>query len=677
MTQTNNFRPEIQGLRAVAVLVVMFFHIWPSMTPGGYIGVDVFFVISGYLITGLLLREAERDGRISIGRFYARRIKRLLPAATIVLLAVTTCVSILPVVRWEGTALESIASALYFENWWLAKNAVDYLASEQAPSALQHFWSLSVEEQYYIIWPALFALAALLLPASRKRPRFVFGALVIVIGGLSLAYSIYITPRNPGLAYFATTARGWELAIGGALAVWTRWQKLPDSIRLPAGYAGLLAIALAAWTFNTSTSFPGYQALLPTLGAALVIVSGKSESRYATYHLLKSRPFQYLGDLSYSLYLWHWPVIVFYMALAGRPIGLVDGLIVLGVSTALAHQTKYLIEDRFRAPEFAASRHWMPFGFGAFCIASSLAFSGTVLHQAGRHSNLVALDTVAASDHPGALALVNGTGFNPDVPYVPSALAAVDDKGKAYYDGCIASLLQRNVRQCRYGIKDSSKRMVVVGDSHAVHWLPALAIIAEKRGWMLTAITKSACPLAILKAPKDKVLSEQSKSCLLWEQETLKQVVASKPQIVIFAQSHGSGSKITSAHGIAKGVIAAWRKLEMGGSTIIAIRDTPRFESSRPDCMTANGATIKGCSRPRTDALSAVDPLVLAAGKHPSVFLADMTDAICGREVCEPVVGNVFVWRDAHHITATYSRSLANPLDKAIGPILEAAGKPR
>jgi len=672
------FRPEIQGLRAVAVLAVVVFHIWPSAAPGGYVGVDVFFVISGYLITGLLLREAERTGGISIDKFYSRRIKRLLPAATAVLLAVTTCISIMPVVRWRETALEVIASSLYAENWWLAKNAVDYLASEQAPSALQHFWSLSVEEQYYIAWPALLAISAWLVPSVRGRPRAVFGALVIVIGLLSLAYSVYITPRNPGLAYFATTTRGWELAIGGALAVWTNWRELPASLRMLAGYGGILAIMLATCTFDATTSFPGYMAALPTLGAALVIISGESSKRLAIYGALQSRPFQYLGDLSYSLYLWHWPAVVFYTALARHPIGLVDGLVVLGVSAGLAHLTKDLVEDRFRTAEFAASKPWMPFVFGATCIFLSLMFAGMVMYQFGRHSATAEQTAAVEKDeHPGALALVDGLSFDPNVPYIPSALSALKDEAQAYRDGCIVSLLQYSVRQCRYGIKDSDKRMVVVGDSHAVHWLPALVAIAERRGWMLTAITKSACPLAVLNASKDDVRSAQIQSCLAWEREAIKQVVASRPQVVIFAHSVGSGSRIADARGIASGVVAAWRKLEASGSKIIAIRDTPRFPSSRVDCMTSSGASVESCSRLRSAALPAADPLVLAAREHPSALLVDMTDAICDHEECRPVVGNIFVWRDAHHMTATYSRSLAVPLDRRIGPVLEAAGRAR
>ena len=293
------FRPEIQGVRAIAVIAVLIFHLWPSVLPGGYVGVDVFFVVSGFLITGLLLRQVERTGKIQVLDFYAKRIKRLLPAATLVLVAVGTCVSLLPILRWADTANEIAASALYFENWWLAAKAVDYLAADAAPSPLQHFWSLSVEEQYYIAWPLIFLLLSPFGLLRRLGPRRAFGFAVIVVGLVSLIYSIYITPKNPGLAYFATTTRAWELALGGLLAVFTGWERIPERIRQVIGVLGLLMIIVAVATFGSETVFPGYAAALPTIGAAFLIVSGESKSVWSVFSILKSKPFQYVGDLSY------------------------------------------------------------------------------------------------------------------------------------------------------------------------------------------------------------------------------------------------------------------------------------------------------------------------------------------------------------------------------------------
>lgn len=667
-TAANGFRPEIQGLRAIAVLVVLVFHVWPQTLTGGYIGVDVFFVISGYLITGLLLRDAEKGEGISILGFYSKRIRRLLPAATLVLVAVATCISVLPVVRWEGTAHEIIASALYFENWWLAWNSVDYLALESAPSPLQHYWSLSVEEQYYIVWPILLALAWL-VPAARRRPRAVFGSLVIAIGLLSLLHSIHITAKNPGFGYFATTTRAWELAIGGALAVFTGWRNLPGPARLAAGYLGIGAIALAAFAFDGKTVFPGYHALLPTVGAALVLVSG--QVRWAPYGLLKTRPFQYFGDISYSLYLWHWPVVIFYQEISGAPLGIVDGLIVIAVSTALAHQSKYLVEDKFREPGFPSPKAWVPFLLAVVCIAWSVWCAAFILYQVRSHTAIS--ETAAESTHPGAMAIFANAQFDKSVSFIPQPLQAVKDQSQAYRDGCITNLTGSDVKECRYGNKAAERHVVVVGDSHAVHWIPALDIIAQRRGWRLTAITKSACPLARMEITAGS--TEQMQSCIDWNNAAVEQVLAYKPDVVVFAHSVGSMSTVTddrkqSAETIAVWIRSLWQELERGGASVVALRDTPRMKVLPAECVAADGATSERCSNPRRNALPSVDPLVIAAGGHPSALLVDMTDYICGAEMCEPVVGNVFVWRDTHHMTATYSATLARPLEEKIEPVL-------
>ena len=670
----SGFRPEIQGLRAVAVVLVLIFHLWPAVLSGGYVGVDVFFVISGFLITGLLLRQAETRGTISIIDFYAKRIKRLLPAATIVLLGIAICISLLPIVRWADTANEIAASALYVENWWLAGKAVDYLAADNAPSPLQHFWSLSVEEQYYIIWPLIFAAATRLGFGLKWSPRRFFGALIAVIGLSSLAYSVFLTPRDPGVAYFATTTRAWELALGGALATFSAWEKLPDLIRRGLGLLGLLMVLAAATFYSESTPFPGYQALLPTLGAAFLIISGGAVGTGSVYPLLRSRPFQYVGDLSYSLYLWHWPVVIFYREISGRDLGLVDGVVVAAVSLALAHQTKVVIEDRFRAPACFSGGKWMPFAFAAGCIVSVLLCWGIITYQVSRHAEVASDQSAeAALAYPGAMALSDGLAVPPVDSYIPSLLRAVDDKGDPYKDGCIAGLLDTEVRECKYGAAEGDLSIVLVGDSHAVHWVPTIQVIADNAGAKFTAITKSACAVAEL--PGEKPSLEQYRTCLEWSQDVITSLLASDADVVIFAHSRNSLSKIRpdrdeSAAVIARGIANVWEQLEKQGKVVFAIADTPSFPSEIPGCLASSGATIEQCARDRRRALPQVDPLVEATKLHPSTRLVDMTDSICGPERCDPVVGNIIAWRDAHHMTATFARTLAPALSRQLSPVV-------
>ena len=304
-------RPEIQALRAAAVLLVVVAHLWPSALPGGYVGVDVFFAISGFLITSLLLREIDRTGGLSLSDFWARRARRILPAALVTLLfcAIATILFV-PLTYWQQFLAELRASTAYVQNWQLADSAVDYFAADNGPSPVQHFWSLSAEEQFYVVWPLLLLLAVGLTRgrAARVRRR----AIVVTIGALtvaSLAYSLHHTAANPAAAYFITPTRAWEFGVGGLLAM------LPH-VERPAGvkwavlsWVGLAGIGVAAAFFSPDTPFPGYAALLPVLGALAVIAAGAPTGRWAPTRGLELPPVQYLGNVSYSVYLWHWPLL--------------------------------------------------------------------------------------------------------------------------------------------------------------------------------------------------------------------------------------------------------------------------------------------------------------------------------------------------------------------------------
>jgi peptidoglycan/LPS O-acetylase OafA/YrhL len=311
------FRPDIQGMRALAVGMVVVYHLYPSLLTGGFAGVDVFFVISGFLITGHLLREYHKTGRVALLDFWGRRAKRLVPAAAVVL-TVTWVASrlLLPATRLADTASQIRASALYFQNWQLAWNAVDYLKSDSAASPVQHFWSLSVEEQFYLGWPLLFLLAALVALTARgteqKRARGHHVAFLLagaVVAG-SLWYSVYYTHANPAGAYFVTTTRIWELGIGGLLALLPAGLSHRISRLGLLGWAGLGLVIASGFVLSGTNAFPGFLALLPAGGAAALILGGSAAGRFGPHRLMSARPMVFIGGISYSLYLWHWPHIV-------------------------------------------------------------------------------------------------------------------------------------------------------------------------------------------------------------------------------------------------------------------------------------------------------------------------------------------------------------------------------
>ncbi|NLT56937.1 MAG: acyltransferase [Actinomycetales bacterium] len=338
---------EVQALRAVAVALVLAFHLWPRITPGGYIGVDVFFVISGFLITGLIVRDL-RAGRFSLKRFYVKRIRRLLPAASLVLfvVAVTTLLTV-PHTRWVEIARQVVASAWYIQNWELASVDVNYMSPAGPPSPVQHFWSLSVEEQFYLVWPVL--LLASSVVAAKLRIRLA-SVLVLVMGvgvTLGFTYGVFETLTNTSHAYFSSFTRAWEFAAGGLLALLPRVRGR-ERTRAAASWAGLALIAVGAMLLTSRTPFPGHAALLPVCGALLFIAAGTVDVRWSPRALIRWRVSQTLGDLSYSVYLWHWPLIIFWPYVVGSRLTLWGKLVILVATLVLAWLSKVLVEDRYR-----------------------------------------------------------------------------------------------------------------------------------------------------------------------------------------------------------------------------------------------------------------------------------------------------------------------------------------
>ncbi len=308
----SGFRPDIEGLRAVSVLLVLVYHAGVARVKGGFVGVDVFFVISGFLITGLLVRELESTGRISLLGFYARRAKRLLPATALVLVATAAATwAFLPLTDRATFATDIFSAAFYVVNWRLADRSVDYLAEDVGPSPVQHFWSLAVEEQFYIVWPLLLALAAWIFGrrGGVGRTRLAFALAFVAVP--SFVWSLRLTSRDSATAFFVTTTRLWELAVGAAVAIGERrWSALSRPVAVGLGWAGLVAIACSAFLFREGARWPGFGALLPTLGAAAVIVAGHVPTTAGAARFLSLSPMVWIGGLSYSLYLWHWPLLV-------------------------------------------------------------------------------------------------------------------------------------------------------------------------------------------------------------------------------------------------------------------------------------------------------------------------------------------------------------------------------
>lgn len=351
-------RPEIQALRAVAVGAVVLHHGWPAVAPAGYMGVDVFFVVSGFLITGLLLRDVARSGRMHLGDFYLRRARRILPAAIVVLLTVSVATILLVPQRiWGSWFREFIASALYYQNWLLLADSQDPARDDLRSSPVQHFWSLSVEEQFYFAWPLLLVLGLWL--ATRWRANRVV-VLTVVLGSVTAAsfvYEVAATAADHNVAYFSTVTRAWEFGVGGLLALLAGTPLAGrERLRSAVSWAGLALIFLPIVLFRETEAFPGLVVTLPVAGTLAVIWAGMPQAAWSPARIAGLRPVQWLGDVSYSLYLWHWPVFMFVPYLTGMPSPAWLMAILVAAAITLAGLSKRYIEDPFRRPDNRLTR---------------------------------------------------------------------------------------------------------------------------------------------------------------------------------------------------------------------------------------------------------------------------------------------------------------------------------
>ena len=682
------FRGDVQGLRAVAVLLVLLYHAGVSFLPGGFIGVDVFFVISGFLITGLIVREIESTGRLSLSRFYARRARRLLPATAVIFVFVAVMtLAVLPVTRWENIAQDLSAASLYVINWTLAARSIDYLSQGVAESPLQHFWSLAVEEQFYVLWPLLIvALVWLLRRTSSARAvtrgHLATGLLAITVP--SLLWSWHLTSTDPGRAYFVTTTRLWELGIGALLAVGaTQIARIPPLARTLAGWAGLAAIALAAWKFTAATPFPGTAALVPTLGAAAVLAAGLGTSK--GLHLLRIPTMRDIGTLSYSLYLWHWPLLVAATAIWGDQDGhlwLPTALLVVGFSAVPAWLTYSLIEKPLHHNRFLAATPWRAATLALICIGIGLGSAAVVNHQLTTQRNhsataIGALGAAALGDNPTDSPA--GVPVDSVPAFVPAPQDASNDNADVYGDGCHQDQEDDKPLSCTYGDPKSDHVIALVGDSHAAQWQPALRLLAEDNGWRLDTYTKSAC----LFADVDVWLDAQNgayTSCRSWGANVEKALAANPPDVVLTSES---GGYAVARHGVevsrpdadpilAEGLGRTWSQLRSQGSKVVVLIDTPWVGIEIPDCVALHPQALTTCAASRSTAVdkSARGFQQLALDKVRGTGSVDLVDYICPQTRCVPVICGVLVYRDSHHLTATYSKSLA----AAIGEQLAAAG---
>jgi peptidoglycan/LPS O-acetylase OafA/YrhL len=634
------FRPDIEGLRAIAVLLVVLRHTGLSFLQGGYIGVDVFFVLSGYLITSLLTKELNTSGTINLSRFYARRVRRLLPASTLVVLFVCLIQSIIasPLAQF-GVLKAGLATILYSSNIYFAHIQLYYFAQSYATSPLLHTWSLAVEEQFYFVWPIF------LLVLTRLVENFRIRILVLIaITLVSFAGCVWLTALNPVTAFFQSPPRSWEFGIGAlASFVPVRCLTAHKVLSKWLGIAGLIILILSGALITDFASFPGYVAAIPVLATVATLLAGAGAPRSLVARLLNLRVLQYFGGISYSLYLWHWPVLVMAREIyptnsAALPVAYIV------LSVLLAAITHVTVENPVRFNSFLVSRSLLSLGIAG--LSSVVCIGGFAIWWA---------------------ALNHSTQFR-------KFYKVRNDVASLYGMGCGADWSDTRLRVCSFGkISKPESTVVLFGDSHAAQWFPALKDIVESRHWKLVTIIKSACsPMNISSSSVDN--ARAIKTCDQWRKLAITAIQEMQPDTVIISSSsryprHDSPELIDASEW-EKGSRDTFIAIARQGTAVRLIRDTPHADYDVTSCLAQlawNGhATCPPMTRASALSSDIYEAEVRAAANIANVRIIDMSDAICGRNSCEMEQGDLAVYQDGDHLTSSYAQSLTNALQNQL-----------
>ncbi|MGD0394883.1 MAG: acyltransferase family protein [Acidimicrobiales bacterium] len=676
------FRPDVEGLRAVAILLVVLFHSGVSVVSGGYVGVDVFFVISGFVITGVLLRERASTGRTSILSFYGRRCRRIIPAATLVIIAaVGLAYWFLGVAGGIPTASDGRWAAVFLANFHFIATGTNYLASQQPPSPLQNFWSLAVEEQFYLVYPTLFLLVAGARVLSLRARLAVFLVVVICV---SFAYSAVDTHSNPVDAFFSPFTRAWELALGALVAVCTPWLlKAPARLAGWATWLGFGAIIIAACAFDSETTYPGSLVTIPVVGAALIIAGGMNAQAIGAEALLGLRPFRWLGRLSYSLYLWHWPILIIAAEYAGKTsLSVKDNLGWDVVALTASVITYRVIENPARHAKRLRRARWASIGLGVGLVAMTLVFINIGSHlaaNAGLRSGSkkpvaalvrgpsvplsTVLSAVAASNHIKELP----SNLNPPLrEMVAEPRSFLGNPPGKNSGGCSPAVSQITVPACTFGDLKASRTMVLDGDSHAGMWFRSLNGIAIRTHWKLVVLFKDGCPASLV--PVADYGSARFVACDQWHRYVVSRIKAIKPDVLIISQQEGY-----VAPGGVEYTTRQWQRSLEDSLTklstpktrkVVVIGNLAAYAVNGPDCLARHTGNVQACSDPPEHLYLAFNTAEERAAKAVGANYIDVIPWFCARR-CSPVIGNdAIYWLD--HVTVGYSLFLEGVLAKKL-----------
>ena len=662
---SRSFFPEIQVLRAVAVMLVVLYHYWPDTLTGGYVGVDAFFVISGYLITSHLLREVERTGSLKLWAFYARRARRLLPASIFVLLfAALGTFLLLPTDLWASTAHELTASGFYVQNLWLASKAVTYSASNDVASPVLHYWSLSAEEQFYLVWPSLIIISLLVARRwLRGHTTTTIGVTLLLVTLGSFAISVWATQTHRAAAYFITPTRAWEFGAGALVVLLMRTWTPPLTLARLLRWLGMIGLLASAWFFSNATPFPGYAAALPVVATAAVIVAGDTGRADPSDLVFRLRPVQWLGDVSYSIYLWHWPLMVFAPYVVRHNLTTPELVALLLLCLVVSGLSKRFVEDAMRFwPRLTRTPRATLVAAGVGMLVIALV-SGTQVYAAGVQEQQTAAVLAVVSDSPcfGAPAMENRATCPEALRAQPVAAVTKADAPWAPQPGCRGTGSDPSVLTCYWGTGKPSRVVALVGDSHAEHWRGALHRIAKAKNWQIIEMYSSGCPASDARSVIFERRARDGELCRAWTSKATAALKALAPDDII-TTAYVQQNVFEPAGSGPAGFERVWRQW-LGFTRVTVLRDIPTTANRNgPQCLAVNALKPLACSNPRSKVLIDDDMMRAARIMRRQVNLVDLSDYFCDHSRCYAVIGGASVYYDYDHMSLQFSASLASPL---------------